>query len=187
MASIEVATLSHNLEDKEAAELMAVLREADINVEGAQLDGGDDSDAEPRFIDAHMDDDLFADLVDQLDANDAACDIYMPMDFEDIIEYGEYRVGSSYALTSVLDDIRDELFDGGDQDSDDHDSDDQETDEYDDSPDDFDEFGPATDVDDDVPGVSTQLKDDQMRALWKAMMNGARTSIRENLCLFVRR
>ena len=32
-----------------------------------------------------------------------------------------------------------------------------------------------------------QIKDEHMRHLWKVMVKGARTSVREKMCMFIRR
>ena len=169
MASIEVAALSHKLAKEDSAAVLAALEDADIELDL-------DEDADPRLVEGNLDDDLFAEFLDQLEANDAGCDIYVPADFEEIIECGDYKVGSAHALRSVLEEIRDDIFDGGD-DEEEEDAEDGDYD-YDDDDGDFDGESAAE---------SMELKDDAMRHLWNCMYKGARTSLKERLCLFVNR
>jgi hypothetical protein len=103
MASIEIGPLSHHLEDDEISAVEEVLAEAEIEMDL-------DDEADSRLVEAKLDEDILADFMDQLDANDAACDIYLPGDFEEVFEVGEYRIGSAHALLIVLEEIRDEIF-----------------------------------------------------------------------------
>lgn len=168
MASIELGPLSHHLDDEEITTIEEAFEEADIELEL-------DDDADSQLLEGKVDDDLLADFLDQLDANEAACDIYVPGDFEDILEVGDYRIGSAQTLMLVLEDLRDELF-GDESDDDDEDYGD------------FDEDGPDHSFAGDGGGESIhELKDEHMRMLWKAMHKGARACLREGTCLFVHR
>lgn len=181
MASIAVAPLSKHLDDDDLVAVTAALAESNITLEH-------DEDADPRIIERDLDEDLLAEFFDQLDANDAACDIYVPVEFEDVVEWGDYRIGSVQALQMVMDDIRDELFAGEEPpDPDDDDDDDHHDDGFDD--DDFNAGGspPPGQFATDMAEDPSQLKDDAMRHLWQSMMKGARVSLREGLCLFVKR
>jgi hypothetical protein len=121
-----------------------------------------------------VDEDILADFFDQLDANEAACDIYMPGDFEEVIEVAEYRIGSAHALMLVLEEIRDDLFE------DEGDEDDEEFGDLDDS-------GPDQSYGGGGGDSVHELKDEHLRVLWKAMHKGARSCVREGTCLFVHR
>ena len=171
MASLELGTLSQSLDDEdEVAQIVSGLSEADIELEL-------DEDADPRLLERDLDDDLMADFLDQLDANDALCDVYVPTEFEDFVECGEYRVGSAQALLLVLDEMRDDIFEGED-DGGDGDEDDFSDDEG---------FGSDTGFASlDAPD-SMELKDGHMRHFWKLMYEGAKTSVREQTCLFIKR
>ena len=176
MASIALAPLSKNLDHDELAAVTAALAESSVNLDDI------DEDADPRVIEGGLDEDLLAEFFDQLDANDAACDIYLPVEFEEVIECGDYRIGSVQALQLVLDEIKDELFAGEDSpgdDDDDHHGHDDEFDAFDD--------GPAGQFATDTMDDPSQLKDDAMRHLWQTVLKGARASIREGLCLFIDR
>lgn len=169
MASIEIGPLSQHLDEDEIAVVEQAFEEADIELEL-------DEEADSRVVEGGVDEDLMADFLDQLDANDAACDLYMPMDFEEMVEAGEYRIGSAHALMLVLEEIRDDIFEGED--------DDDEAGE---------EYSEFEDADDEHPfgggggEAVDHLKEEQLRLLWKAMLKAARTSIREGTCLYVHR
>lgn len=178
MASIEIGPLSHHLDEDEVTAVHEALGDADV-----ELDLDDEADS--RLVEADIDEDILADFMDQLDANDAACDIYVPGDFEDVIEVGEYRIGSAHALLIVLEEIRDEIFE------------EEEDEEEEEAADDDEEYGDFEDEEEDEEGSergygrssgsesARQLKDEVMRHLWKTVFKGAKTCIREGTCLFV--
>lgn len=170
MASIELGPLSQHLDDDEIAVITQALAEADI---GLALD----EEADPRLLEADVDEDIFADFLDRLDAQGAACDIYVPGDFEDIIEAAGYTVGSSHALMMALDEMRDDLIS-------------EESEEAEDDDDDFEEFEDDEDENRYVSGNSSEsvhIQESELRHLWKTLYKGARACARDSVCLFVHR
>lgn len=162
MASIEVGPLSNNLDDDEIATLEEAFEDADIDL-------ALDDDAEPRLLESDLDEDFFADFLDLLDANNCNCDIYVPGDFEDMVEVGGFRVGSAQTLLNVLDELRGDLFDG-EIDDDEDGGDDDDT-----------RFSHASD------GPSVDLKADYMRFLWKALHEAANHSLSDDSGIYIRR
>jgi hypothetical protein len=167
MASIEIGPLSHHLDDEEIVAIEQALEDAEVELEL-------DDDADSTLLEAKIDEDILADFFDQLDANEAACDIYMPGEFEEVVEVGEYRIGSAHALLLVLEEIRDELFEDSDEDEDEE-------------PGDFEDEGPDQAFGRGGGESVHELKDEHLRVLWKSMFKGARSCIREGTCLFVHR
>ncbi|HET6611118.1 MAG TPA: hypothetical protein VFG83_03985 [Kofleriaceae bacterium] len=167
MASLELSPLSEHL-DAEEIEL----------VNGAITELGEnelelDESIDPVVIDRDLDDDSFADFMDRLEANDAAADIYVPGDFEDVIDISGYRVGSSHALLLILEAVKGDFFVDEDEEQDD----DEEID-----------FEAMDEPDEEVSqpeDASMELKDEEMRHLWKLMYRGAKTSVTRKVCLFV--
>lgn len=76
---------------------------AEIGVDGLP-DGDEDVDLEETLTE-----DQLTDFMDRLDAHDMACDIYLPVEFEGILEAGDHNVGSAYALADALEELREEL------------------------------------------------------------------------------
>lgn len=170
MASIELGPLSQHLDDDEIGVITQALAEADI---GLDLD----EEADPRLLEADVDEDIFADFLDRLDAQGAACDIYVPGDFEDIIEASGYTIGSSHALMMALDEMRDDLV------SEESEAEGEEEEE-------FEEFEDDEDENRYVSGKSSEsvhIQESELRHLWKTLYKGARVCARDNVCLFVHR
>ena len=174
MASIELGSLSHHLDDEEIDAVTSALADADIDLDM-------DDEADGRLLEGKLDEDLLADFLDRLDANGVACDIYLPGDFEDALEAGEYTIGSSHALMLILDEIRDDLFTGDDDDEEEEDAggDGEAFDDFDDD-DDEGRFGGSA-------GESVDIQDEQLRHLWKVLHKGARICIRDRVCLRIHR
>ncbi|RMH42323.1 MAG: hypothetical protein D6689_08520 [Deltaproteobacteria bacterium] len=170
MATLEIGPLTNFLDDDEIAAIMRALEE-----HGAPaLDGDGDDDA--HVIESNIDDDLLADFRDQLEANDAGCDIYLPVEFEDVFEAAGYTIGSAPALLLALANMQDDIG----IDEDDEDDDDVDDDDFDD-----DDIGPEPlGFDDDANAID--LKDQHMRHLWRAFHRGANAAIHRNVPLFVR-
>lgn len=167
MASIEVGPLTNNLDDEEISMIEEALEDADIELTL-------DEDAEPRLIEGDLDEDLFADFYDRLDANGIACDIYLPSEFEDVIELGDFKIGSAPALLQVLEELRDELF---------ADSDDDDAGEFSDFDDDGESFTNSSSAD----GAATDPQLDYNRYLVKVVEEAARTCISEHTGMYMRR
>lgn len=175
MASIELGPLSQHIDADDIATIESAFADADIDLDL-------DDEADGRLLDGNLDDDLLADFLDRLDANGAACDIYIPGDFEDPVEAADHTIGSSHALLMVLEELQDDLFASEDEEE-------EEAAAADSDSEDFDEF-----EDDDEPqarygghGESVDIQDEQLRALWKLLYKGARTAIRDRVCLFIHR
>ncbi|ACY15656.1 hypothetical protein [Haliangium ochraceum] len=170
MASIEIGPLSHYLDDDELVAVTNALEDADVSVDI-------DDEADTRLMEGDIDEDIFADFLDRLDAQGAACDIYVPGDFEEVIEASGYSVGSAHALMLALDELRDDLA------SDDGDADDDD----DEGGDDFEEFD--SDEDDFGGGGSSSvhIQESELRHLWKSLYKGARAAVRDNVCLLINR
>jgi hypothetical protein len=171
MASLEIGPLATYLDDDEISAVTRVLDEHGVELE-------DESD-EARVIDGNVDDDLLADFLDQLEANGAGCDIYLPAEFEDVVEVAGYTVGSAYALLLALTEMRDEL--GIDEEKDEEEDDDYEGELEDDE----DEDDPSGSLEEEERGLG--LKDAQMRAIWKSFQRGAEAAIARTVALRVSR
>jgi hypothetical protein len=167
MASLELSPLADQLEDDEIKDIVAALREV-----GASPDLDDNADS--HVLDRGLDDDIFADFFDRLDANDIACDIYVPAEFEESFEVRGYKIGSAHALALFLDELKEDLF---------VEDDDAEEDEF---AEDFDEFDEEEgDVVGDDADDAIELKDQAFRHLWKLMHRGAKTAMTRGVCMFV--
>lgn len=175
MATLELSTLTEYLEEEELEAVRHALSEAGT----APLDI--DDTAEPILLARDVDDDVFVDFADRVEANDAGADIYLPSDFEDVFEVGEHRFGSAHALLLVLENLREDFF-----------IEDEEEEEESEEPEegDFEAFD-----DEDAEGAGSlfgpdedaaEMKEDQLRHIWKIMNRGARACIQRGLCLVVR-
>lgn len=174
MATIELGSLSDHLEADQIKALRVALAEA-----GAPPLGSDDH-ADVVVLDRDIDDDVLTDFFDRLDANDASADVYLPLDFEDVLDVDGVKVGSAHALALVLDSLKEDFF--VEEEDDDEEEDEEESDDFEYEDDDDDESGSLFgDEDDDV-----EVKDERLRHIWRLMQKGAKTAIRKNVCLFVR-
>jgi hypothetical protein len=171
MATLELGTLSEHLENDQIKAVQRALTES-----GAPALSGDDH-AETIVLDRDLDDDVLVDFFDRLDANDASADIYLPIDFEEVIEVDGMRVGSAHALILVLESLKEDFFVDEEEEEEEEEAEDYEYDEDEDE-----ENGDMFEADDDEP----EVKDDRLRRIWHVMHKGAKTSVRKNLCLFVR-
>jgi hypothetical protein len=167
MASVEIGPLANHLDDDEVKALQRGLSEHGL----PELENVDDG--ESNVLDPDIDDDVLADFLDRLDANDAACDIYLPSEFEDVVEAAGKRVGSAHALMLALDGLKDDFFV--------EDEDDEEDEDYEEVEDD--EEGGHFVVDDEPSDI--ELKDEQLRSLWKLLYKGAKTCVSKGSCLFI--
>lgn len=139
MAELRLVSLDEVFTDAQLERLRADL--AEVGVEKLP-DGEDDTELEEVVAE-----DPLTDFVDRLEASDLACDIYLPIEFEGLLEAGDVTVGSVYALLEVLEDLREEL----DIDSDDGDEDEDELD--------------------------MDVIEEQLRFVWRIFMRAASTSI----------
>lgn len=171
MATLELSTLSEHLEADQIKAIKKALHEASAGA----LDG--DEHAETIVLDRNLDGDVLNDFMDRLDANDAAADIYLPLDFEDVLEVDGLRIGSAEALALVLDSLKEDFFVDEDEDDDDEEDDEERGSLDDEDDEDLDE---EPDDDDDV------VKDERLQHIWKLMAKGVKTATKRGLCLFVR-
>jgi hypothetical protein len=178
MASLELSPLTEHLEDNEIEELKSHLTDADV----ASIDLDEEGDVIP--IEQEFDDDVFIDFFDQLDANDVACDVYIPVEFEEVFEIGERKIGSAFSLLIVLASMKEDMF------VDDEEAEQEETEEaVEDVDDELEEFDDYSDEDEefaaDDDSSSIEVKDEQMRQVWRSLNRGAKLAISRRLALFV--
>lgn len=170
MASIELSTLTHHFGPDEIAALESALAEAG----SSPLDI--DDDAETILLERDVDDDMLADVLDRLDVNEAACDVYVPPDFEGVFEIAGTKVGSAHALILALREVAEDL--GIDEDEDDEPGGDFDDDEDGDT--NYDEDGGA-----DFDEPSYDLRDESLRRVCKLLLAGAQHCVRKGVAMFV--
>ncbi len=117
-----------------------------------EIPTGEDSDVD---LEEAFTEDQLADFMDRLEAHDLACDIYLPVEFDGIIEIGDLGIGSTYALIDALEEIREEL--------------------------DIDED--ATDEDEEE--LDLDVIEEQLRHSWRTFLKAANTSIDKQIPLHV--
>ena len=157
MAEIELAPLSHRLDDEEMKTLSKLLEEV-----GASAVARADENVS-HTIAARLSEEALTEFLDRLDAHDLGAEIYGPVEFEGRVTVGEYRVASTQALLDVLEEMREELdVDGEDEDEDEEDEEDDE------------------DEEDEDEGTVIEA---QLRHIWHLVSDGAVESIEKNLPL----
>lgn len=157
MAEIELAPLSHRLDDEEMKTLSKLLEAA-----GAPALGKGDENVS-HTIAARLSEEALTEFLDRLDAHDLGAEIYLPIEFEGRVTVGDYRVASTQALLDVLEEMREEL----DVDAEDDDDEDEEEEE---------------DEDDDDEDEGTVIEA-QLRHIWHLVSDGAVESIEKGLPL----
>lgn len=172
MATIELAHLSDHLQapDLEAA-LSAVQTES-----GETVTSSDQEDSE--VLEGNIDDDVFTDFRDRLEANDLDADVYVPVEFDDMVQVGELRVASTQALRVVLESLREDFFV-----EDEKEGDTEEDDAEDDFERDLEDSDEAAGYYADEDG-GIELKDDQLRHVWRVVFRASRESLDRNMPLF---
>src|SRR5216117_1913258 len=103
MAEIEIAPLSHRLDEDEVKTLGRLLTEA-----GAPAIERTDEHAS-HTIAARLSEEALTEFLDRLDAHDLGAEIYLPIEFEGRVSVGDYRVASTQALLEILEEMREEL------------------------------------------------------------------------------
>jgi hypothetical protein len=103
MAEIELAPLSHRLDEDEVRTLTRLLAEA-----GAPAFDKTDEHAS-HTIAARISEEALTEFLDRLDAHDLGAEIYVPVEFEGRVVVGDFRVASSQALLDTLEEMREEL------------------------------------------------------------------------------
>jgi hypothetical protein len=155
MAEIELAPLSHRLDDEEMKTLSKLLAEA-----GAPAFDRSDEHVS-HTIAARLSEEALTEFLDRLDAHDLGAEIYLPIEFEGRVTIGDYRVASTQALLEILEEMKEELdVDGEDEDEDEEDEEDEDEDE------------------DEGTVIEAQL-----RHIWHLVSDGAVESIEKNLPL----
>jgi hypothetical protein len=158
MAEIELAPLSHRLDDEEMKTLTRLLQEA-----GAPSVAKADENVS-HTIAARLSEEALTEFLDRLDAHDLGAEIYLPIEFEGRVTIGEYRVASTQALLDVLEEMREEL----DVDAEDEDEDEEEEEDE--------------DEDDEDEGTVIEA---QLRHIWHLVSDGAVESIEKGLPLHI--
>ena len=102
MAEIELAPLSHRLDEDEVRTLGKLLKEAGAD----PLDKSDEHAS--HTIAARLSEEALTEFLDRLDAHDLGAEIYMPVEFEGRVTVGDFRVASSQALLDVLEEMHEE-------------------------------------------------------------------------------
>jgi hypothetical protein len=163
MAKIELGPLSQFLDDGEIKDLMKALKKVGV----ADLPKSDEAGGK---VGDELDDDVWTDFLDRLEAEDVGADLYLPVEFDGVIEVAGLKVASSTVLIDILDDIKDDL---------DVDPEEDEDDDYDDD----DEAEEEEEEDDDE---DLRLKEKLMKQVWKSLYTGAKSAIDRELPLFVK-
>ena len=154
MAEIELAPLSHRLDEEEVKTLWRLLSEA-----GATSVEKADEHAS-HTIAARLSEEALTEFLDRLDAHDLGAEIYIPVEFEGRVVVGDFRVASSQALMDVLEEMREELN---------VDAEEEEEDEE--------------DEEDDAEEDEGTVIEAQLRHIWHLVADGATESIEKNLPL----
>ena len=155
MAEIELAPLSHRLDDEEMKTLTRLLEEA-----GAPSATRGEEHVS-HTIAARLSEEALTEFLDRLDAHDMGAEIYLPIEFEGRVTVGEYRVASTQALLDVLEEMKEEL------DVDSEKEDEEEEDEED---------------EDEEEDEGTVIEA-QLRHIWHLVSDGAVESIEKGLPL----
>jgi hypothetical protein len=153
MAEIELAPLSHRLDEEEMRTLARKLEEA-----GAPALGRSDEHAS-HTIAARLSEEALTEFMDRLDAHDLGAEIYLPIEFEGRVSVGDYRVASTQALLDILEEMKEEL----DVEAEDEDEDEDED-----------------ELEDEDEGTVIEA---QLRHIWQLVADGATESIDKNLPL----
>jgi hypothetical protein len=151
MAEIEIAPLTDRLSEDEIAELAGALERHGVS---APLKNDDGHSAAVGDID----DDVLTEFLDRLEAHDAACEVYLPVEFDGRVEVSDLRVGSAVHLLEVLDELKDDLA---------IDEDEDEADEED-----LDDYG--------------TVLDSQLRECWRTFYAGVNATLERHLPLHVK-
>lgn len=125
MAEIELAPLSHRLDDDEIKLLGKRLKDLGVT----DFDRGDDSHG--HTIAARLSEEALTEFLDRLDAHDLGAEIYIPIEFDGRVTVGEYRVASTQALMDILEEMKEELGVDEEKEYEDEEEDEEEEEEED--------------------------------------------------------
>jgi hypothetical protein len=164
MAKFEVGPLSQFLDDAEIKALMKALKK--VNIEKVP-----ESDDAGGSVGDEIDDDVWADFLDRLEAEDVGADLYLPVEFDGVLDVAGYRVASAAVLKDILDDIKDDLDVEPEADEDEDDDGDDDGDDDDDDDDDDEEL---------------RFRERLMKQVWKSLYTGAKSALSRDLPLYVK-
>ena len=148
MPELRLFPLGDTMSDPQLKTLQRHL--AEIGIKALPVSEEDDLDLEEP-----LSDDQLTDFMDRLEAHDAACDIYLPVEFEITFSVGDHTVGSTYALLDALEELRAEL--------------------------DIDEEGESEEEEE----LDMEVIAEQLRATWRLFLRGANTGVDRLLPLHV--
>ena len=168
MATIELSPLTEHFEKKDIKALQTQLAEAGSTAVEV------DDDAEAVLLERAIDESLIADLFDRLDGAEV-CDVYVPPEFEGVLIVGSHRVGSAQGLLHALDELGEEL------EAEEDDEEEEQEEEYDEE----DEEGELIEEVDEDEDEALDLKNAQLRRVWKVLHTGAKTALKKGTCLFI--
>ncbi len=149
MPELKLVPLDELLSEADRKVLMSELAELDV----VELPPEMDDDAE---VEEPLGDDHFADFLDRLDAMDMAASIYLPVDFDGIVEVGDHTVGSATMLQEALEELREEL-----------------------------ELVEDPEEDDDEDGIDMEMIEERIRFTWHVFLRAANTCIDRQLPLLL--
>jgi hypothetical protein len=101
VAELKLIALEELLDPGQQDKLLTQLADLGIKELPKQADEAD--------FDSPISDDQLTDFMDRLDAHDAACTIYLPVEFDASFELDGYTVGSIQTLLDALEEIGEEL------------------------------------------------------------------------------
>ena len=156
MAEIELAPLSHRLDDDEVKTLAKRLKDLGVT----DFDKGEDHSN--HTIAARLSEEAMTEFLDRLDAHDIGADIYLPVEFEGRVTVGEYRVASTQSLQDVLEEMKEELGVSEDEEYEDEEEEDEDEAEEEDE------------------GTVIEA---QLRHIWQLVSDGAAESVDKEMPL----
>jgi hypothetical protein len=116
MAELEIAPLTQRLDETDLAKLLRLLQERGVGklprTEGASTTLGN-----------RIDEDALEEFLDLLTPHEAACDIYLPIEFTGQLDVGDLRIGTTRTLMTALEELRGDLDIEEDEEEDDDDRD----------------------------------------------------------------
>ncbi len=157
MANVEVGKLSDHLTDDEVDDILAAMQKADV----PPPPEGDESGA--RTVASGIEEDAMNEFMDRLEAHDLAADLFVPMEFEGLVEAGDLRIGSLGTLMEVLEALAEDL-------------DIEDPDEPGGLDDDDDELAFASELD---------MLEGRLRHIWQALFEGTHLALDHDLCLII--
>jgi hypothetical protein len=161
MSEIELAPLSHRLDDDEIKLLGKRLKDLGVT----EFERGDDSMG--HTIAARISEEALTEFLDRLDAHDLGAEIYLPIEFDGRVTVSDYRIASAQALADVLEEMKEEL--GVD-----------EKDEYEGEEDEEEGAAKGKDEEDEEEGTVIEA---QLRTIWQLVSDGVVEAIEKKLPL----